>query len=307
MSAEVNSQYELSPLSPVADPNGESFKHLLGDFENLLEALDGDSRYTAGLPMNLERAVNSDTTTIYGVRQNADGPVVSTATLNHLPVLSGRGSAMWIDDVVTLPQAQGKGLSRLTMNAMENQAGLFSDTVSLTSGVELASGIARGPAINGYGRRGYVLGPGGLAVYRNTQLHRERPEGTELLTEYKDSDVEDIAELLGEDPGIVGLNLRSVLAATHAAVLVRKHEQKIRAVVVSNLSPIPTGMKPWLYDVAAATPQARSDVIGAAEYWMAKRGAPYANIVAASSDGLPENYALRSSGLFIKNLRNPEA
>jgi len=296
MAGEASSAYNLEVLESVNESDVQNFIHLL-------EALDGDDRYTPGVPSSLRRAVDSETTTVYVIRDSQDSSSVSTATLSRLPVISERGRVFWIDDVVTVPRALGHGFSKRTMDAMEDEASRCSERVLLTSGYELSSGTERTSARAAYAKRGYELFPNGLAVYRNNTLSAQRPEGTATLFDYNDSDVESIADLLHEKPINVETNLQAVLNTTHAAVLVRKRNHAVAAVAVANLTPIPTGFKPWIDDAVAGNTPDLQAVIGAAEHWISDRGGPYANMVRATSEGLSEAYQQRSSGLFIKEFR----
>ena len=287
MSAGFNSEIRMNTLNEVQPQD-------VRDFTGLLEVLTTSPQNPQIVESNLLRATDSELTTVYTIRAGEAEPVIATATLNRLPVLSDRGSVMWIDDVVTNPSSQGRGLSKMLMDTMESKAAQSSDSVLLTSSPD------RGPARAGYTKRGYALFPEGLKVFRTTELSTERPADTKMMQDYTTRDIEEMAELTGQDPATLEVNLSGILDSVTSAVFERRQRGALTALAVANICPIPVGLKPWIDDISGNTPEDKRAVVRAGEVWMSQQGAPYANIVAAFPEGLADTYAARASGLFIK-------
>jgi len=126
--AEITNQ-EFHPSELESLQHGEA-----QDFTFLLRVLDYDPSKTVqdhvtlkAVEPRLQRAVDSDTTTVYTVRRQPDCPILATGTLSRAEILTGKGARMWVDDVVTRPDWQGKGMFTQIMNAMEEKAALSAD------------------------------------------------------------------------------------------------------------------------------------------------------------------------------------
>lgn len=307
MSAGNNEAFPQEILEVVSDRDCD-------DFTRLLEGLDDLPQDKSQVTSRVNRVANSKTATLIVARDGQQGRLVSTATISRVPILTGRGSRAWIDDVVTDPDKRGQGLVTGLMDQAEASAASFAPEVLLTSGTK------REGARQLYEKRGYVLSS--LGVYRNSNpakatTHDDWSSAVSRLDDYTESDVETMAQLLGETPQNLEINLRAALEADGlqnakektTAIFAIKRKGAIEAVAAASLVPIPYGVKPWVDNLTGSQPGDTEQVLEAAEQWLTSpnRDAPFVNIVAHSPEGLLPGYVLRDTGLFIKPLVMIEA
>ncbi len=271
------------------------------DFADLLEELTGRDQDLAEVDDNVSRVFASPNAELLVVR-HADR-IISTATLSANPILRGEGVRLWIDDVVTAPDEQGRGHSKRVMNAIEEMA------AELGSEVYLTSAAHRGPARAGYEKRGYTLlneTSDPLVVYRSTTIGKAviAPEvDAQILgSNFTVSDTFEIGSLLDEGPDTVAHNLEQALQSPTTRVYVTRGENdNITGVAVANETPIPVGKKPWIDDIAGSTPEDVTSVVLAAGTWLGSNY-KHVNIVAPPDSAYGEGFTQRDSGLYVKQL-----
>jgi GNAT superfamily N-acetyltransferase len=244
---------------------------------------------------NLGEVVDSETTLLAAV--NYGGRLASTATLNTAPILTGNGYNSWIDDVVTDPDAQGQGLSKMCMNTLEDIAkSTFCNRIFLTSTPE------RGAARVSYEKRGYRL-LGQTPVFRNSVIQERGPVETtaQMLEGATDRDVEQLSELLQVEPTALNMRLNNVLESRTSQLFVNRTGSRgdIRGVAVANMCPIPVGYKPWIDDIEGYTRVDRVEARLAAENWVAE-SFPFVNIIGIPGvkENLDSSYEALTTGLY---------
>jgi GNAT superfamily N-acetyltransferase len=288
----------LSPFVMAEWPE-QGREEMVEDFTDLLETLTERDQDPTEVERNLDRVLRSPISHLVVVQQGSQ--YISTATLNSLPVLSGRGRRLWIDDVATLPTYQGQGHSRRVMDTLEQMAANDGDEVYLTSSAH------RGPARRGYEKRGYELlneAADPFVVFRNTKIGKiDSPSDAEpLRSDFTADDVDELAALLDQDPVAIERNLNAALASESTRVFVARGDGGgISAVAVANETPIPVGKKPWIDDIAGLYDRDIDSVVVAAGTWL---GSDYkhVNTVAPPSALLGEDWKIRDSGLYVKRL-----
>lgn len=289
----------LAPFEMADWPEGR--EEMVEDYTDLLETLTERDQDPEEVEQSLDRVLRSPISHLVVVQQGSQ--FISTATLNSLPVLTGTGRRLWIDDVVTLPTYQGQGHSKRVMDAMEEMAAMEGDEVYLTSSAH------RGPARRGYEKRGYELlneAADPRVVFRNTEIGKGDDEiladAEALGTQFTASDVDEIAALLGEDPSKLEEHLETAIKSPTTRVFVTRGEGGgISGVAVANQTPIPVGKKPWIDDIAGMYPQDVQSVVLAAGSWL---GGEYkhVNIVAPPDSEFGEGWKIRDTGLYVKRL-----
>jgi GNAT superfamily N-acetyltransferase len=275
-------------------------------FGALLLTLTSRDYDPAVVAANLHEATSSPTTAVFVKRDEINGSVVSTATVNYCETLDRRPRLSWIDDVVTLDPYQGRGLSTQVMGRAEAHAAGFGPVVQLTSAPE------RGTA-EWYGNHGYTLiTPREGGVWRK-QLGdgaaRTENGSSTRVTNLNAENVTAIDRVLPGRAELAG-RLQGVVESPSSALFVAtKTSGDVAAIALAHLCPIPVGHKPWisLPYVAAGAQEAAEQVVGDAEQLV--RGVhPSANffIVPSGTDSLTayasRGYKLRETGLFIKDL-----
>jgi GNAT superfamily N-acetyltransferase len=290
----------LSPFVMTEWPE-QGRDEMVEDYTDLLEELTGRDQEPTEVEENLDRVLRSPISHLVVVQQGSQ--FISTATLNSLPVLSGTGRRLWIDDVVTLPTYQKQGHSKRVMNLMEELAANEGDAVYLSSSAH------RGPARQGYEKRGYELlneASEPQVIFRNTKIGKGEDQGemdAEVLgTNFTAYDVEELAALLGEDPLSLEKKLQTAVDSPTTRVFVTRGEGGgISGVAVANETPIPVGKKPWIDDIAGLYEHDLESVVHAAGTWL---GSSYkhVNIVSSPTSDFGEDWKIRDSGLYVKRL-----
>jgi GNAT superfamily N-acetyltransferase len=289
----------LSPFVMTEWPE-QGRDEMVEDYTDLLEELTGRDQNPQDVEKNLDRVLRSPISHLVVVQQGSQ--FISTATLNAIPILSGRGSRLWIDDVVTLPTYQGQGHSKGVMNVLEEMAAEEGDEVYLTSSAH------RGPARRGYEKRGYELlneAVNPMVVFRNTEVGKSdtEPSDAETLgTNFTANDIEEMAALLDQDPARLEENLETaVKSETTRIFITRGEDEGISGVAVANETPIPVGKKPWIDDIVGMSEHDVESVVRAAGTWLGSNY-KHVNIIAPPSFDFGEGWNIRDSGLYVKRL-----
>jgi len=133
------------PLERVTNRVVDDFVPLLSELSSSFAKMPEDKQRTA-VCQNLEAAVNNPSATVFVHYDTDTGRIISTATANW-------DKEGWVDDVVTLEQARGRGLGGMAMNALH---GCFAE--NNVTVVRLTSSLGRAAAGNLYAKLGYQEG-----------------------------------------------------------------------------------------------------------------------------------------------------
>jgi len=233
-----------------------------------------DQHYS--IDQNLDQIRKNKEDTAVFISTGDDGRIMATATANRLwtPSLEG-----WVDDVVTLPEATGRGLGRAAMNSLHE----WFDEKDVET-IRLTSAASRGPAGNLYESMGYV--EGGTVwradLYKNNTI--EASESAKTLSNLSLSDIYDLRygmDAIADNADaeeydylfnaaqsetsklVVGLDVNNVIARTAIAATAR----------------IPSGNKAWLYDIKAENFDDKVRTIREAHGAFMKDGISSANVM----------------------------
>jgi GNAT superfamily N-acetyltransferase len=308
--ANQQSAPEFEQMHGYYDRDVNDFVPLLSHLSKSFAAKDAQSQLS-DIELSLDRIMHSADTAVFihapedseagEARGELDGHILSTATANKLWTPEREG---WVDDVVTLPEAGGRGLGSAGMKALHDW---FSSKGVTT--VRLTSAHDRGVAGDMYAKMGYVEGG---QVWRASLDGTNTANDHDRLSAVPNYSLDRIYDLSvpkeDQTPTVKGALSNNLYFATRSStstvIIGRDDDAEIDRTAMATNCYIPTGNKAWLYGVHADTIEGMVKVIREAHSALAIDRITSSNVMTFGKPGEEELVeALQETGYKPRETR----